>query len=152
MADRPGIVVAPPLLFVFGWALGAYIRMDTGKGKVAAFWLPLVGWPLLVSGILLAIWGAWTLRRHRTGILPHRPTTTIVTDGPYRFSRNPLYLAMTLAYLGTALLFRNWWAIVMLPGVVLALHPLAILREESYLTAKFGPEYQAYRDRVPRWI
>jgi protein-S-isoprenylcysteine O-methyltransferase Ste14 len=152
MVDRPGIVVAPPLLFLLGWVVGAGVRWYTGMGKVAAFWLPLVGWPLIVAGVLLAIWGAWTLRRHHTGILPHRPTTTIVTNGPYRFSRNPLYLAMTLVYIGTALLLRNWWALVMLPGVLIALHPLAIFREEAYLTTKFGAIYSEYRDRVPRWI
>jgi protein-S-isoprenylcysteine O-methyltransferase Ste14 len=152
MTDRPGVLIPPPLLFGVGWALGAWLRHYTGYGVMDAFWSPFVGWPLVGAALVLGIWGVVTLRRHRTGIMPHRPSTAVVEDGPYRFTRNPLYLAMTLGYLGTALAFGQWWAVALLPLVLLALHPLVIVREERYLQDKFGETYGAYRARVPRWI
>jgi protein-S-isoprenylcysteine O-methyltransferase Ste14 len=81
-----------------------------------------------------------------------RPTTTIVEKGPYRFTRNPMYLAMSCAYLGLALVLNNLWALVLLPFVVLVVDRFVIRREESYLTAKFGDPYREYCARVRRWL
>ena len=75
-----------------------------------------------------------------------RPTTAIVERGPYRFTRNPMYLAMAFAYVGLSLLFNNLWALALLPAVLLVIDVFVIRREERYLIAKFGDSYAA----VPR--
>ena len=81
-----------------------------------------------------------------------RPTRTIVVKGPYRFTRNPMYVALSVAYLGIALIINSVWSLVFLPFVVLLVDRYVIHREESYLVRKFGTEYDAYRGRVRRWL
>lgn len=87
-----------------------------------------------------------------TSIVPVRPSTALVTSGPYQLTRNPMYVGMAFLYAGLALLLGVIWALALLPAVLLAVDRIAIAREESYLEAKFGAEYRAYRDRVRRWL
>ena len=81
-----------------------------------------------------------------------RPTTAIVSDGVYRFTRNPMYVSMVVIYVGIALLIRAPWALVLLPVVMIAVDRLVIAKEESYLRGKFGDIYVNYCSRVRRWI
>jgi protein-S-isoprenylcysteine O-methyltransferase Ste14 len=85
---------------------------------------------------------------------PHRRLTTIVLrmGGAYRFSRNPLYVAMTLLYLGLTFLFNSWWGVALLIPVLVVLHFGVVRREERYLERKFGEEYLAYRSQVRRYL
>jgi protein-S-isoprenylcysteine O-methyltransferase Ste14 len=83
---------------------------------------------------------------------PWKPTTALVTDGPYRFSRNPMYLGFTFIYLGVACWVNTAWPVVLLPLVLLVMQYGVILREEAYLERKFGEEYRAFRRRVRRWL
>jgi protein-S-isoprenylcysteine O-methyltransferase Ste14 len=101
---------------------------------------------------VLAIWGILTFRRHHTAIIPHKPASTIVTDGPYRFTRNPMYVGLALQFAGVSLLLDSWWAIALLPVVVAIIDRSVIAREERYLASAFGADYGAYRLRVRRWI
>jgi protein-S-isoprenylcysteine O-methyltransferase Ste14 len=107
---------------------------------------------LLLPGGGLLVWSLWLFLRARTSPLPMRPTTALVGSGPYRWTRNPMYLAMLLVYLGAALLFDVTWALVLSPAVVALVNRLVIAREERYLEAKFGEEYRRYKARVGRWI
>jgi protein-S-isoprenylcysteine O-methyltransferase Ste14 len=88
----------------------------------------------------------------RTNIGPTLPSTAIVTTGPFRLSRNPLYLALTLLYLGLVLAFDSWWGIARLIPLLLVMHRGVILREERYLEAKFGDEYRRYKVSVARYL
>ena len=90
--------------------------------------------------------------RAGTELPPFRPTTAIVTDGPFRFTRNPMYIGMTLLYVGLAVGFDLIWALILLPAVLLVIRFYAIAREERYLEAKFGEEYLSYKRRVRRWV
>jgi protein-S-isoprenylcysteine O-methyltransferase Ste14 len=81
-----------------------------------------------------------------------KPTTSIVSTGPYRFTRNPIYLSMTLLAVGIAVLANTIWILVMLAPVLFVMQFLVIAREESYLTRKFGEEYLRYKSKVRRWI
>ena len=83
---------------------------------------------------------------------PYRPTTTLGTAGPYRYSRNPLYIALTLAYLGAAVVVNTVWPVILLPGLLLVMQWGVISREERYLERRFGDEYRRYRTRVRRWL
>jgi protein-S-isoprenylcysteine O-methyltransferase Ste14 len=83
---------------------------------------------------------------------PLRPTTAIVTSGPFRFSRNPLYLGLTLVYSGVTLLFDTWWGVLLLVPVMVVMHRGVVLREEQYLEATFGESYRRYLSTVRRYL
>ena len=92
------------------------------------------------------------MKRAGTNIRPDQPTLAIVSDGPFRFTRNPLYLALTGLYAGIALLVNALWPLLLLAPVLAVLRWGVIAREERYLEAKFGEAYRAYRSRVRRWV
>ncbi|NQV80212.1 MAG: isoprenylcysteine carboxylmethyltransferase family protein, partial [Alphaproteobacteria bacterium] len=91
-------------------------------------------------------------RRAGTAVQPYKPSTTVVTDGVYRFSRNPIYLGLTAFYLGLAFAVNSGWAILLLPLVLVVMHYGVIAREERYLEGKFGAAYRDYKNRVRRWL
>jgi protein-S-isoprenylcysteine O-methyltransferase Ste14 len=142
----------PPLIYVGGFLLGLVLE--------AAF--PIDGLPSPVEiGVAVAGTLAWLVldgsamrrfKRAGTSMVPMRPSTAIVTSGPYRFTRNPMYLGMAALYLALAFGLGVIWAVVILPLVLLAVDRLVIAREERYLEAKFGDEYRGYKRRVRRWL
>jgi protein-S-isoprenylcysteine O-methyltransferase Ste14 len=107
---------------------------------------------LLAAGAALALAGVLTVLRHQTTIVPHRPVSTLVTSGPYRISRNPMYTGLALTYLGSALLIGAGWPLLTLPLVLLAVLRLAIGPEERYLTSRYADAYSTYRQQVWRWL
>ncbi len=92
------------------------------------------------------------MHRAHTSPKPWLPTTTLVVGGPFRFTRNPLYLGMTLFYIGVAILAQALWAFVLLPFVLMIVQRGVIEREERYLERKFGTDYLRYKQRVRRWL
>lgn len=150
--DNPGVVAPPPL--IYGGALAAGLladRLRPAPFPARAVARPL-GWLLLGSGLLLGGSGIGALRNAGTNVDPYKPTTAFVAGGPYRFTRNPLYLSLTLVYAGVALLANTLWAPALLPGVLAAIQRGVIEREERYLERKFGAEYLRYKARVRRWV
>jgi protein-S-isoprenylcysteine O-methyltransferase Ste14 len=111
-----------------------------------------LGFVVVAGGVLFAGWGILTFRRRSTAIIPFHPATTIVMTGPYRLTRNPMYIGMSVQYSGVALLLDTWWAFALLPVVVAIIDRQVIAREERYLSSAFGAEYDSYRSRVRRWI
>jgi len=107
---------------------------------------------LVVGSGILATWGAATMGRAGTNVRPDQPTLAIVVDGPFRFSRNPLYLALTGIYVGLAMLFNMAWPILLLPVLLALLHWGVIRREERYLEAGVGSTYLSSKARVRRWL
>ena len=112
----------------------------------------------LLGGLLLALWLAVTVpailtfRRARTSINPMAPSTALVVTGPFRFTRNPLYLGLVFGYSGVSILTQAWWAFVLLPVVLVVMQRAVIEREERYLERKFGEDYIRYKERVRRWL
>ncbi len=154
---NPGVRFPPPFLFLLGLGLAwlletrvARIRLAGGSAWPEA--LERIGLALLLAGLFLICWGLATFARARTGILPIRPASHIVTHGPYRFTRNPMYTGMALSYFGGALAVNSGWALVLLPFVMFALYRLVVAREERYLSSVFPEEYESYRRRVRRWL
>jgi protein-S-isoprenylcysteine O-methyltransferase Ste14 len=112
----------------------------------------VLGVAILFLSWLLVHAAEKAMKRAGTNIRPDQPTLAIVTDGPFRVSRNPMYLASTGLYLAVTLLFNAVWPLVLLPLMLIALHWGVIRREERYLEAKFGAPYREYQSRVPRWL
>jgi protein-S-isoprenylcysteine O-methyltransferase Ste14 len=112
----------------------------------------VAGVVLFLLGCLVAGWG-WTLfHRARTTTIPGRASTTLVTWGPYRFTRNPMYVGLALGYLGEAGLLKHVWPIPLLLVVLAYVNWLVIPIEEARLHEVFGAEYDAYKARVRRWL
>jgi protein-S-isoprenylcysteine O-methyltransferase Ste14 len=111
-----------------------------------------LGMPLLVAGIGLVAWAAMAFRRHATSIRPDRAATSLIETGPYRFSRNPIYLGEVIALAGAALALNRFWLLLAAAVFAALVQSLAILPEEGHLERRFGDEYRAYMGRVRRWI
>jgi protein-S-isoprenylcysteine O-methyltransferase Ste14 len=151
-ADSPGVIARPPLLYVAAFAVVLVCRWFRPMpilGRAVALWLGLA---LVAIGIGTAIWGRRTMQAAGTNIDPTLPAMAIVTSGPFRFSRNPLYLALTTLYLGLTTAFNTWWGVVVLVPLLIVMHRGVVLREERYLEEKFGEGYRAYKARVRRWL
>ncbi|HEU4565154.1 MAG TPA: isoprenylcysteine carboxylmethyltransferase family protein [Gemmatimonadaceae bacterium] len=154
---HPGVRFPPPLLFVagllMGWLLETRVeRIRLAEGGAAARWLEIAGALLLAAGLALDLWGVATFRRSGTTLIPNRAAARLVTAGPYRFTRNPMYTGLTTVYVGLSLLANAGWPLLLLPLVLAALYLLVIRREERYLATAFGDDYGDYRRRVRRWL
>ncbi|HEY7717382.1 MAG TPA: isoprenylcysteine carboxylmethyltransferase family protein [Pedococcus sp.] len=142
----------PPLVFVIPLVAAGLLDL------VAPLPLPLPGaraWLgvlLVAGGVALMAWAVATMRRARTTVVPWEEASRLVTEGPFRLSRNPIYLGDALAYVGVSVLIGSWWPLLVLPAVLLAMLRLVITREEEYLATRFGAAYAAYRSRVRRWV
>lgn len=153
MADAPAYRIWPPV--ALGLPLLAGMALTAGLGDPVA--LPLGGSRAAGTGLIVAfvLWNGWALQliaRHATALLPGGSTRALLDRGPFRVSRNPLYLGLIALDVALALLWPSFWALVSVPVGVVALWWGAILPEERYLSAKFGAEYDAYRARVRRWL
>jgi protein-S-isoprenylcysteine O-methyltransferase Ste14 len=154
ITDRPTAMPWPPLLLallvVAAWTLGLWLPLPwPGLDDMPA---RMIGLGLGVAGIALLAWAAMTLRRHRTTILPNKGADALVTDGPFRFRRNPIYLADVLILLGLAELTKNFWLVLGAIVFAILVTWLAILPEERHLLKKFGDAYADYKSRTRRWI
>lgn len=146
------MIAPPPLLYAAGLVAG-FLLHTVFPLRIPFGAMPAVlGLCLIGTGVLLAAAGFRTMSRVGTHVDPFKPTTALVTDGPFRFSRNPLYLSLTLLYGGIALFMNLPWAILFLPIVLLIMRRGVIDREERYLEQKFGVAYSRYKQRVRRWI
>jgi len=154
---HPGVRFPPPFVYVAGLAAGwllhrqwpLFITDITGAASrvrdvIAVFCL--AGWLGLMLSAMI------TFRRAHTTLIPHRPATALVMTGPYRFTRNPMYVSLAALYLGVTLVLNTWWPALLLPLVVLVIRRRVIAREERYLASAFPAEYAAYCQRVRRWL
>ena len=151
-ADTPGVIAPPPLIYL--GALGVGFGLDTviGGASLSSTVARPVGAALIVAGAGLMGTFVQAFRRAQTPVDPYTPSQTIVTDGPYRLSRNPGYLGMALTYAGIAIVANAPWALVPLPVAIAVIDRGVIAREERYLERKFGARYTDYKRRVRRWI
>jgi protein-S-isoprenylcysteine O-methyltransferase Ste14 len=150
-ADRVGILVPPPVYPLLG-LLAAFLLEDGWHLGGVPEAVRIAGAALALACIAFALWALATLLRHRTPVDPYRATLAIVTAGPYRWSRNPIYLAFAVAVAGIGLAAGWLWSLVVAPVVLLALYWFVVRKEEAYLAGKFGDEYAAYQAQVRRWL
>jgi protein-S-isoprenylcysteine O-methyltransferase Ste14 len=150
--DTAGVIARPPILYLGSLAVGGVLDLVfPAPIPDHALRLPAAVL-LLVAGMALLVTCALRFRAAGTNVPTNMPTTALVISGPYRFSRNPIYLALTLIYLGLALGYGSWWPMVLLAPLLIVLRFGVIGREERYLEDKFGEAYRAYRSSVRRWL
>jgi protein-S-isoprenylcysteine O-methyltransferase Ste14 len=150
--DDPGVIASPPLIYA-----GALVAGLLANRRYHLPFLPRrlarrLGWPMVVCGLAIGLLGSREMRRAETNLDPRKPATTIVTGGPFRYTRNPLYLSMTLLYGGISALANALPPVLLLPLVLHIMRRGVIEREESYLERKFGDVYLEYKVKAPRWI
>lgn len=142
-----------PWVFVLVYLLGVGLEhlwpMDA-IDQVA--YLEFAGGVVLGVGVAIAGWGLLTFRIARTTTVPGELSSQMVTWGPYRYTRNPMYVGLTIAYLGEAMILRQIWPVIVLPLVFAYVSWIVIPLEESKLREAFGEQYDQYRSRVRRWI
>lgn len=152
--DNPGVVAPPPAIYFAGLVAGLifnYVFPATivFLPRMAEIIIGIV-FVVIAGFVIFAAFRAFS--RAKTNVEPWKPTTAIVASGVYRFSRNPIYLAMILLYTGAGLLLDSLWVLLFAVPVLFLINFGVILREEKYLTAKFGGEYLDYQKRVRRWL
>lgn len=152
--DRPSRIPWPPILLAA--AVAGALTLDhtvplpwPGMDDFAT---RLVGYGLGIAGLALFMWSVWTLRRHGTTVLPDKAADVLVTGGPFRIRRNPIYLSHILILLGVAELTKNIWFVILAAAYALFVTWLAIIPEERHLEARFGDDYREYKARTRRLI
>ena len=153
--DRSGVRIFPPWIYLGGLFLGflRHWRLPLPIVPPALVGpLRLLGASCLVAGLALELWAVATFRRAGTTPHPAGPPTALAVGGPYRFTRNPMYLGLVCITAGLALLANALGPLILLPVAIVIVRRAVIDREERYLTAKFGEEYLRYKARVRRWL
>jgi protein-S-isoprenylcysteine O-methyltransferase Ste14 len=153
-ADVAGVIALPPLIFlgflVAATVLEAIVPLPFLAAHALARYLASAA--LAAGGFVMIGMGTRRFVAAGTNIPPNLPTTALVVDGIYGWTRNPLYLGTTLVYLGLSVAAGSLWAIVLVMPLLWMINVGVVAREERYLERKFGDAYHAYRTRVRRWV
>jgi protein-S-isoprenylcysteine O-methyltransferase Ste14 len=151
--DNPHVIIRPPLAWGLAVITGLALDWLVPLPLLPAGWpARLVGTAVFAAALALFAWAIVTMTRAGSNVPTSRPATAIVDRGPYRFTRNPIYLGMILGLTGLAIAFGNLWLLMMLVPFVLVIRYGVVSREEAYLERKFGDGYRNYRARVRRWL
>jgi len=150
--DHAGVAFPPPMLLLVSILAGFLLRWAAPSQFLPTATAQVLGPVLTVVSFGLVAWAIVTFRRGGASVPTSEPTAVIVSGGPFRFSRNPIYLSMVLLLLGLGVWSNSLWFLMLAAVAALLLNYGVIAREERYLARKFGREYEAYCDRVRRWI
>jgi protein-S-isoprenylcysteine O-methyltransferase Ste14 len=153
--DHSDVVVFPPVIpitgFLAGVALEWLIPLRAALSPTLRIGARGLGALVLLAGIIGFASMVITMKRARTPIHNARTPTTLVESGPFRFTRNPMYVFGSIAYAGLALLLLEPWSLALLPLVIVTMHYGVVRKEEEYLERRFGDDYRRYTARVPRY-
>ena len=150
--DNPGVITLPPFIFIAFLGVGVILHNIFPLHFIQGPIRNIVGAIFLAYSVLVASLAIFQMRRAGTNIDVRKPSTTVVTDGIYRFTRNPMYLSMALLLISISVLISNIWILVLTPVFIIVMQRGVIEREERYLEGKFGTEYTSYKKRTRRWI
>ena len=149
--DHPDLPFKPPMAFLLCLAIGVGIDHFWPRPARPAGWA-VVGIAMSVLAIVLIEWAAATFKRHKTAVVPWKPTRAIVASGPYAVSRNPIYVGFALLQVGLGVWANKLAVVLMVVPAIIMTRVLVIAREEEYLERKFGAAYSEYKARVRRWV
>jgi protein-S-isoprenylcysteine O-methyltransferase Ste14 len=154
-SDYADVAIKPPILFLGALAVGCLLSLvlPVGPRLASPNGLALgVGVTFVAIGLALAILSIRRFRVAGTSVVPGEPSTALVVEGPYRFTRNPIYIGFVLLYFGLAIILTSLWVLALLVPVAIVLQRGVVEREEIYLERQFGDAYRKYQARVPRWL
>jgi protein-S-isoprenylcysteine O-methyltransferase Ste14 len=152
MHKGPGLRVHPPLIYLAALLIGMGLNPWWPIGLLHGRWGGIIGVVLIVAGVIIMPPVLTRFRRANTPFNPHKPASALITDGPYRFSRNPAYIALTLWYVGVGLLLNNGWVLLLAIPVLLVMDRRVVPGEEHHLQTRFGEQYLRYKSQVRRWL
>ena len=156
MSERhANALVHPPILYLGGLVTGCLLELlvPLGPGLAGGTPRPVwIGLGLAAIGVAIAVKAIRQFTDAGTSLPVHTPTDALVTEGLYSWSRNPIYIALSVFYVGLSIALTTGWALLLLPIVIVVLQKGVIEREEAYLAEEFGAQYLAYKKRVPRWL
>lgn len=150
-SDNAGVVAPPPLIYGIPLLLGLIAQNFHPLPFLPQSLSRVIG-PVLTAAGFIGFAAVLAFRRAGTSPKPWEPSTALVVSGPYRLTRNPMYLGFTLLYLGAAAWINTLWPLLALPVVLVVMQRGVIHREEAYLERRFGDDYRAYRAQVRRWL
>ena len=151
--DNPGIIAFPPLIWLVGAVISALVHFFLIRVPIMSYSASLVcGIALIILAPTLALSALVSMKTAGTNVDPAKPALTIVRGGPFRFTRNPMYLALCLLQIALGFFLNDWITLLFVIPLALILHYGVILREERYLTAKFGEPYLELKRDVHRWL
>ena len=150
--DAPNVIAIPPLIYLAFLAVGLLLDYLFPVPVLPNSIQYGVGFGIMIAPALVMPFVLLEFRKAETQFDPRKPTRAIITTGPYRFSRNPSYVSLTMLYLGIAIPADSVWVLAGLIPTLVVMHYGVILREEEYLEATFGEEYLRYKNTVRRWL
>jgi protein-S-isoprenylcysteine O-methyltransferase Ste14 len=150
--DNPEIITFPTAIFATFFITGIISDRALNYNLLFDGFRHPFGWAIILIGLILYGWASKQFFRGMIYTKAKQPAVAIVTKGPYKFSRNPMYLAASMVYLGLSITFGKTITLVFLIPCLAVLHYGVILREENHLKAKFGDQYLKYQSKVRRWI
>src|SRR5215470_4206627 len=150
--DTAHVLILPPFLYGAAFVIGLILHLVLPLHILPTTLARGIGVVCVLVSFPLALITFRVLSRAQTPVDPLKPTTALVTEGPFRYSRNPIYLALTLLYVGVALLINALWILLLVVPVLLVIRYGVIACEEAYLTRKFGEAYRQYTAQVRRWL
>jgi len=152
-SDNPGVIAFPPLIWAVGAVISLLIHFFVIQVPIMRYGICLVcGIVLVILAPTLALSALVTMKKAGTNVDPAKPALTIVLGGPFRFTRNPMYLALCLLQVALGFFLNDWITLLFVVPLALIFHYGVILREERYLTAKFGEPYLQLKHDVRRWF
>lgn len=148
-----GIIAPPPVLYLVSLALAFGANAITPKSiSLSPLTLHVASAVFLLLSGALARWAFVTMKKQGTSANPRKQSEVLTTEGPFKLSRNPIYVAMTGLYFGIALLGNSLWPFLFLVPLLATMHWGVVLREERYLAQRFGKAYLGYKSRTRRWL
>ncbi len=151
-ADKPRVIARPPLIYLGALMLGLALDFAWPSAQLPGILQYPIGGAFILAGVALMAAAMRRFAAAGTNVPTALPATALVTGGIYRFSRNPIYVALSLIYAGLAVTADSLWALALLAPVLVVIRYGVIVREERYLEAKFGDGYRRYKASVRRWI
>jgi len=150
--DHPRVITLPPAIYAGAFVLGLLLEYFWRTSVVGPALRIGLGAFLVLVGFAIMISGVRVFRTAGTNVEVYRPATSLVVTGPYQFTRNPIYVGMTMAYAGAGVLADSLWVLGLVVPVLVLMDYGVVRREEQYLAEKFGDPYRNYSRTVRRWV
>jgi protein-S-isoprenylcysteine O-methyltransferase Ste14 len=150
--DHASVVINPFLIYIAGGLCAFFLQRVFPLPFIPQAEARIIGVIIMIVNLILGLTAVRNMFAAKTSLSPYRPTTALVLSGPYRFSRNPIYIGLTLLYIGLVTYLQLPWGLVFLPVVIWLITIWVIVPEEKYLEQKFGSEYLNYKSMVRRWV